>query len=118
VDDGRPIFVQIAEQIAEQIVDGTMPEESQVPSINELAAFHRINPATALKGVNVLVDAEILHKRRGIGMFVAEGARVTLLTRRRDAFRADYVRPLLEEASHLDITPELLADMILEEAGR
>lgn len=118
VDDGRPIFVQIAEQIEGQIVDGTMPEESQVPSINELAAFHRINPATALKGVNVLVDAEILHKRRGIGMFVAEGARDTLLTRRREAFRADYVRPLLEEASHLDITPELLADMILEEAGR
>ncbi|HZL80806.1 MAG TPA: GntR family transcriptional regulator, partial [Demequina sp.] len=55
VDDGRPIFVQIAEQIEGQIVDGTMPEESQVPSINELAAFHRINPATALKGVNVLV---------------------------------------------------------------
>jgi len=118
VDDGRPIFVQIAEQIEGQIVDGTMPEESQVPSINELAAFHRINPATALKGVNVLVDNGILYKRRGIGMFVAEGARDTLLTRRRDAFRADYVRPLLAEASHLDITPEQLADMIRKEAGR
>src|SRR5665811_289333 len=80
VDDGRPIFVQIAEQIEGQIVDGTMPEESQVPSINELAAFHRINAATALKGVNVLVDNGILYKRRGIGMFVAERARDTLLT--------------------------------------
>ncbi len=118
MDDGRPIFVQIAEQIEGQIVDGTMPEESQVPSINELAAFHRINPATALKGVNILVDAGILYKRRGIGMFVAEGARDTLLTTRREAFRADYVRPLLEEASHLDITPEHLAEMIRKEAGR
>jgi DNA-binding transcriptional regulator YhcF (GntR family) len=118
VDDGRPIFVQIAEQIEGQIVDGTMPEESQVPSINELAAFHRINPATALKGVNVLVDDGILYKRRGIGMFVAAGARDTLITRRREAFSSDYVRPLLEEAFHLDITPEHLADMIRKEASQ
>jgi len=118
VDEGRPIFVQIAEQIAGQIVDGTMPEESQVPSINELAAFHRINPATALKGVNLLVDDGVLYKRRGIGMFVADGARDTLVARRREAFGAAYVRPLLAEASHLHITPEQLADMIRKEAGR
>ena len=118
MDEGRPIFVQIAEQIEGQIVDGTMPEESQVPSINELAAFHRINPATALKGVNVLVDDGILYKRRGIGMFVADGARHMLVARRREAFSAAYVRPLLAEASQLSITPKQLADMIHKEAGR
>lgn len=118
VDDGRPIFVQIAEQIEGQIIDGTMPEESQVPSINELAAFHRINPATALKGVNLLVDDGVLYKRRGIGMFVADGAREVLVARRREDFRAKYVRPLVAEASHLSITPEQLSDMIRKEAGQ
>jgi len=118
VDDGRPIFVQIAEQIEGQIVDGTMPEESQVPSINELAAFHRINPATALKGVNVLVEDGVLYKRRGIGMFVAPGAREVAVARRREGFRAKYVRPLVAEASHLSITPEQLSEMIRKEAGQ
>ena len=115
MDDGRPIFVQIAEQIEGQIVDGTMPEGAQVPSINDLAAFHRINPATALKGVNVLVEAGVLHKRRGIGMFVAEGARRTLVERRQKAFSADFVRPLVEEATKLSISPAQLADMIKKE---
>jgi len=118
VDDGRPIFVQIKEQIEGQIIDGSMPEGSQVPSINELAAFHRINPATALKGVNILVDSGTLYKRRGIGMFVADGARQVLLAQRREAFAADYVRPLLAEASHLDITPDQLTHMIHKEVGR
>jgi DNA-binding transcriptional regulator YhcF (GntR family) len=118
VDDGRPIFVQIAEQIEGQIVDGTMPEESQVPSINELAAFHRINPATALKGVNVLVEAGVLYKRRGIGMFVAAGAREALVQRRRESFATDYVRPLVAEAAKLAISPTQLAIMITKEAGR
>ena len=75
MDDERPIFLQVAELIENQIIDGAMPEGAQVPSINELAAFHRINPATALKGVTRLVDAGLLYKQRGIGMFVADGAR-------------------------------------------
>lgn len=118
MDDGRPIFVQIAEQIEGQIVDGSMHEESQVPSINELSAFHRINPATALKGVNLLVEAGILYKRRGIGMFVAPGAREVLVSRRRDAFRSQYVRPLVVEANKLAITPQQLTQMIEKETGR
>lgn len=118
MDDSRPIFVQIAEQIEGQIVDGTMPEEAQVPSINELAAFHRINPATALKGVNVLVDAGILYKRRGVGMFVAPGAREALLQRKRDSFRTTFVRPLVTEATKLAISPAQLADMIRKETQR
>ena len=75
MDEGRPIFQQIAEQIENSIIDGSLAEEAQVPSTNELAAFHRINPATAAKGINQLVDDGILYKRRGIGMFVSPGAR-------------------------------------------
>ena len=73
MDESRPIFQQIAEQIENDIISGVLPEETQVPSTNEFAAFHRINPATAGKGVNLLVDAGILYKKRGIGMFVADG---------------------------------------------
>ena len=66
--DGRPIFLQIAEMIENDIVAGNLGEESQVPSTNEFAAMYRINPATAAKGINLLVEDGILHKRRGIGM--------------------------------------------------
>ena len=118
MDDGRPIFLQIAEQLESQIIDGSMREETQVPSINDLAAFHRINPATALKGVNLLVDAGILYKKRGIGMFIAEGARERLIAARTDAFQDHYVRPLVAQAKALGITPEQLRRMIGREAGQ
>ena len=78
LDEGTPLFVQIAEQLADDIVDGALAEGARVPSTNELAAFYRINPATAAKGINLLVDEAVLEKRRGIGMFVAAGARERL----------------------------------------
>src|SRR6184192_3677968 len=99
--EGRPIFLQIAEQLENSIIDGTLPEDGQVPSTNELAAFHRINPATAAKGVNQLVDDGILYKKRGIGMFVSAGARAKLRDRRRDQFAHQYLHPLLAEARKL-----------------
>jgi len=86
-----------------------------VPSTNEFAAFYRINPATALKGVSLLVDDGILYKKRGIGMFVAAGARNRLIDKRRDQFRADFVQPLVTEARKLGIAPSELADMIRKE---
>lgn len=117
MDDGRPIFVQIAELIERQIIDGSLPEGGQVPSINEFASFHRINPATALKGITVLVDAGLLYKRRGIGMFVAEGARERLLAERRQRFAAKYVQPLVREARGLELTTEQLIDIIRKESA-
>ncbi len=111
-DDGRPLFAQIAEQIESTIVDGTLAEEAQVPSTNELAAFHRINPATAAKGVNQLVADGVLYKRRGIGMFVATGARTQLLERRREDFARQYLVPLLAEARKLGIDTEQVKKMI------
>ena len=84
--EGAPLFLQIAEQLAADIVEGSLAEGARVPSSNELAAFHRINPATAAKGINLLVDDGVLEKRRGIGMFVATGARERLLADRRKRF--------------------------------
>ena len=75
IEEGRALFLQIAEQVEDSIIDGALPEDGQAPSTNELAAFYRINPATAAKGIGMLVDKGILYKRRGIGMFVTPGAR-------------------------------------------
>ena len=118
MDESRPIFVQIAEAISNDIIVGVLPEETQVPSTNEYAAFYRINPATALKGVSLLVDEGILYKKRGIGMFVAEGARIRLVADRRERFSAEYVRPLIQEADKLGISSTELAGMIQKEADQ
>lgn len=112
MDESRPIFQQIAERIENDIVSGALPEESQVPSTNEFAVFLRINPATAGKGVGLLVDAGILYKKRGIGMFVAAGARERLLAERRRRFRDQYVAPLLAEARTLGLTPRDVVALI------
>ena len=117
VDESRPIFVQIAELIENDIIAGALPEETQVPSTNEFAAFHRINPATAGKGVNLLVDQGILYKKRGIGMFVAEGARDRLVAQRREQFQNEFVRPLVAEAGKLGIDRGQLVAMIREEGA-
>jgi GntR family transcriptional regulator len=110
LDEGTPLFVQVAERLAGEIADGGLGEGERVPSSNELAGFYRINPATAAKGINVLADDGLLEKRRGIGMFVAAGARQRLLARRRADFTRRYVEPLLTEATRLGIgTGELLA---------
>jgi len=115
MDESRAIFLQIAEQIENDILSGAHPEETQVPSTNEFAAFHRINPATAGKGVNLLVDRGILYKKRGIGMFVAEGARARIMAARREEFREQFVLPLLAEADKLGISPTQIAQMVQAE---
>ncbi|WP_066292389.1 GntR family transcriptional regulator [Arthrobacter sp. B6] len=116
IDDSRPIFLQIAGLIENEIVDGTLAEETQIPSTNEFAAFHRINPATAAKGVNVLVEDGILYKKRGIGMFVSTGARAALVARRTQEFFEQYVRPLVAEARKLGIPADELSRMIIRGA--
>jgi GntR family transcriptional regulator len=116
LDEGTPLFVQVADRLAGEIADGGLPEGERVPSTNELAAFYRINPATAAKGINVLTDDGLLEKRRGIGMFVAAGARARLLARRRAEFTQRYVVPLLTEAARLGIGADDLFAMI-KEAG-
>ena len=89
---------------------GTYPEESQVPSITEYSVAYKINPATALKGINLLVDAGLLYKRRGVGMFVAPGAREKLLGARRERFYHDHIQRTVREARNLGLSDgELMA---------
>ncbi|MHA7243380.1 GntR family transcriptional regulator [Paeniglutamicibacter antarcticus] len=117
IDDSRPIFLQIAELIENDIVSGAISEESQVPSTNEFAAYYRINPATAAKGVNLLVESGILYKKRGIGMFVSTGARAELLEARRQDFRLQYIVPLAREAKKLGFSAEQLNSMVNQALG-
>jgi GntR family transcriptional regulator len=112
LDEGAPLFVQIAERLTEEIADGGLAEGERVPSINELAAFHRINPATAAKGINVLAAEGLLEKRRGVGMFVAAGARRRLLEQRRARFTERYVAPLVAEAGRLAIGTDDLIELV------
>jgi GntR family transcriptional regulator len=114
LDDGAPIFTQIAERLADEIAAGTLAEGDQVPSTNELAAFYRINPATAAKGINVLTDNGLVEKRRGVGMFVSVGARERLLDERRKQFAQRYVEPMVAEAARLRIDTEALLSMVRE----
>ncbi len=110
----KSIYLQIGEMIETDILRGILLEEEQVPSTNELAKLYTINPATAAKGVNLLVDEGILYKRRGIGMFVSRGARGKILAKRKAAFARDHIAPLLVEAKSLGITKQELLDMIGE----
>lgn len=103
-DDGRPIFQQLADRLAGEILRGLYREGEPVPSTNELAAFFRINPATAGKALGLLVDRGVLVKRRGLGMLVAAGATARLAEERRAAFASDFVAPLLAEAAALGLT--------------
>ena len=99
-----PIFVQVQQGLEDEILSGVYREGEQIPSITE--------PATALKGINLLVDAGIVYKRRGIGMFVCDGALQKLKEKRQEEFFTQYVLPLIQEAKRLSISPQQLQEWI------
>lgn len=107
-----PIYLQLAEAIEDDILKGIIEEDTQVPSTTEISTEARINPATARKGINLLVDEGILYKKRGVGMFVCRGAQEKIRRKRRDKFYASFVVALLEEAKKLDISKQQLIAMI------
>ena len=108
----KSIYLQISEMIENDILRDILLEGEKVPSTNELAKFFKINPATAAKGVNLLVDEGILYKKRGIGMFVTDGAKENIKSKRRNSFYENYVKSLLIEAASLGISDEELIEMI------
>lgn len=116
-NEDQPIYIQVREQIEDQIINKQLQTDDQAPSTNQLVNFYKINHATVSKGINQLVDEEILYKKRGIGMFVAEGARKKLLEKRREVFVEDYVVTLVQEANKLEITDEELLAFIKQIKG-
>ena len=112
LNEQTSIYLQIAQLMENDILKGVYQEEEQVPSTNELARMFRINPATAAKGVNLLVDEDILYKKRGIGMFVATGAVERIRQKRKGAFYENFVKTLVSEAKSLSIGNQELLEMI------
>jgi GntR family transcriptional regulator len=102
-DDRSPIYQQIADKIKEDILKGTLQEDEQVMSTNQYASFYRINPATAAKGFQQLIEEGILYKKRGIGMFVSQHAREALRKQRQERFFEEVVDAMVAEARMIGI---------------
>jgi len=111
-DMNKAIFLQIAEGIEDAILSGAFKEESQIPSITEFSVNYKINPATALKGINLLVDSGIVYKKRGLGMFVATGAIDKLSQKRKEQFFDNFIASLIAEAKRLDLSETEIKSMI------
>lgn len=108
----KPIFIQIAEQLEDAIFTGVFPEETKIPSTNEISALLNINPHTVLKGMNMLVEEEIIYKKRGLGMYVKTGAVEKIQKKRQGQFYNQYVAALIEEARKLQMSKEDIITLI------
>jgi GntR family transcriptional regulator len=118
IDGSKPIYVQIAEWIEKEIIDGTLRADEKVYSQYQLADIFNINPATAGKGLTLLLDAEIVYKKRGLGMFVSPDGREKLLTKRKQETLYRLVKELLDEAELLGVDDRQLISMIEKERDR
>ncbi|ART21928.1 GntR family transcriptional regulator [Corynebacterium striatum] len=112
MSDTRPIYQQLAGGIRDMIINGELPEGGRAPSTNELSAFHSVNPTTSAKALTVLFEEGLLEKRRGLGMFVCEGAREKVRHQRHEALREDFILPLLKEGAALGLSASDIADLI------
>lgn len=112
LNDKKPIYVQIKDWLADQIIDETIETHDKIPSTNEIVTYFKVNHITVSKGVTQLVEDGILYKKRGVGMFVEEGAREKLLKVRREEFVEDYLKPMLDEAAKLELTKEDIQQLI------
>jgi len=108
----QPIYLQLASGIEDSILSGAFKEETQIPSTTEISINFKINPATALKGINILVNEGIIYKKRGLGMFVCNGAVKKIQAKRKKEFYDAYINTLLSEAKKLSISKEEILDMI------
>ncbi|SFM29346.1 GntR family transcriptional regulator [Salibacterium qingdaonense] len=118
LEGGKPIFQQIRDRIEDQIVNDQLQEEDQIPSTNQLVQFYKINHLTAAKGINLLVDDGIIYKKRGVGMFVAAGAKSKVTEKRKNAFFHDYILPMVEESRNLQLSEEEVNTLIQHAKGR
>lgn len=108
----KPIFMQIADEIEDAIFTGIYAEEGQIPSTNEISAIFNINPHTVLKGMNILVSAGLIYKKRGIGMFVSEGAKEKITGKRKSEFYSRFIIPLIRESEKLAIDEAEIQSLI------
>jgi len=115
VSGNKPIFQQVAEGIEDAILSTAFAEDEQVPSTTEISMRFGINPATALKGINLLVDEGLLYKKRGLGTFVSIGAVEKILNKRVGAFQSEFITPLFQEAKRIGLKKERIQKLLAEE---
>lgn len=108
----KMIYVQLADWLEDEILAGTFPEGTQIPSVADLSANFKINHMTALKGIAILTDDGMIYKKRGVGMFVSEGAVKKLRARRHRDFCCRYLKTAVSEAKKLGIELEELIEMM------
>lgn len=113
-DSSKPIYVQIAQWLEDEILSGALPEDERIYSQYQLAELFNINPATAAKGLNILADEELVYKRRGLGMFVSAGARARIQEKRRNVTLASLLEQLVAEARRLAMTDEELLALLAQ----
>lgn len=111
-DDSQPIYRQLRERIVSLIIDGVLKEGEAIPSVRQVASEYRINHITVSKAYQELVDEDLLQKRRGLGMFVAEGAQDKLLQRERRQFMEVEVTALLERMKRLGVSADDLIALL------
>lgn len=116
-DSTKALFSQVAELIEDQILGGILLANEQVYSTNQLAKLYNINPATARKGLHLLVEENIIYKKRGLGMFVSEGAVTYIREKRKNNFYYDYILTMLKEGEKLKISKEEIIKMIKKDEG-
>lgn len=112
LENEKPIYLQLSDWISDNILSGVIGEEEQIPSTTEISVTYKVNPATALKGVNLLVEKGIIYKKRGLGMFVAKGAVAKLRAERQTDFYDSFVKTMLNEAKKLGLTKKEIIGLI------
>ena len=111
-DGEKPIYIQIAEWLEAEIIDGTLQADDKMYSQYQLAELFTVNPATAGKGISILLEAEIVYKKRGLGTFVAQDAREKLLAKRKEGTLRRLIQELLAEAELLGVDDSQLLGLI------
>ncbi len=108
----KPIYVQIAEWIETEILNGNFKKDDKVNSQYQLAEMFNINPATAGKGLMILMDENVIYKKRGLGMFVSIDAKKNIINKRKEQTLKRLVQELVLEAKYLDVDEKELLEMI------
>lgn len=108
----KPIYLQIAEWLENEILNKNLKEDERVYSQYQLADMFNINPATAAKGLNLLAEEHIVYKKRGLGMFVAPKAKEFILSKRKNQLLGQLIQDLVSEAKRLEVGENELLQMI------
>ncbi|MBL8298849.1 MAG: GntR family transcriptional regulator [Rhodanobacteraceae bacterium] len=107
-NDNTPIYRQLRDRVVAMILDGVLNEGDALPSVRQVAADFQLNPITVSKAYQELVDEQLVEKRRGIGMYVNEGAREMLLKNERERFLREEWPALYARLKRLGLDVERL----------